>query len=290
MRLTVIIPTLGRREVLKQTLEHLSLQTRTPDKVIVSATCADDVCDFNVPGIMVETIFGSKGSCSQRNRALDCALRSSDVITFLDDDFLADPNYFKGLEAAFIAHPDWSVIGGRIIADGASSEGISFAEGVRILNDFAKHPPREPSVIDHPGAYGCNMSVRAANVGHVRFDERLPLYGWQEDIDFTAQLKRFGRVVSTNAIYGVHLGVKSGRVSGLRFGYSQITNPIYLLRKGTVPPAFALGLLSRNFLANIMGSIRPEPWVDRRGRLKGNLLAIRHVIAGRVEPEYILDL
>jgi GT2 family glycosyltransferase len=290
MRLTVIIPTLGRREVLRQTLEHMSLQTRLPDKVIVSATCPEDVCDFNIPGMTIETLFGSKGSCSQRNRALDTALLSSDVITFMDDDFLADPNYFKGLEAAFIAHPDWSVIGGHVIADGVGSQGFSFAEGVRILNDFAKHSGRAPTVTDHPGAYGCNMSVRAANVGDVRFDERLPLYGWQEDIDFTAQLKRFGRVVSTTAIYGVHLGVKSGRVSGLRFGYSQITNPIYLLRKGTVPPAFALKLLSRNFVANIMGSIRPEPWVDRRGRLKGNLLAIRHVMTGRVEPEYILDL
>ena len=36
-----------------------------------------------------------------------------------------------------------------------------------------------------------------------------------------------------NVLRGVHLGNKRGRVSGLRFGYSQIANPIYLLQKGT---------------------------------------------------------
>lgn len=290
MRLSVIIPTLGRRDVLQKTLIHLAQQTRLPDQVIVSATCADDVGELNLPGLNISTLFGSKGSCVQRNRALIAALPTSDIITFLDDDFLLGRNYLRDVEATFKAHPDWSVIGGFVVADGAQTRGLQFEEGVRILEEYSQRTPSEPTVINHPGAYGCNMSLRACNVGDLRFDERLALYGWQEDIDFTAQLKRFGKIVSTDAIYGVHLGVKSGRVSGLRFGYSQISNPIYLLRKGTIPPGFALRLLGKNLAANIVRSIRPEPWIDRRGRLKGNLLAIRHLMAGRIEPEHILQL
>ena len=103
--------------------------------------------------------------------------------------------------------------------------------------------------------------------------ERLPLSGWQEDIDFTCQLRRKGRVVALRSHIGVHLGVKSGRVSGERFGYSQVANPIYLIRKGSVPATFALELMMRNIFANLVKSLWPEPYVDSWGRLKGNLLA-----------------
>ena len=109
-------------------------------------------------------------------------------------------------------------------------------------------------------------------------------------IDFTYQLRKAGRVVGLNTLYGVHLGAKGGRVSGLRLGYSQIINPIYLLRKGTVPAGFALNLISRNIMANLVKSFWSEPHIDRRGRLKGNILAAIHLVQGRIEPEYILKL
>jgi hypothetical protein len=53
------------------------------------------------------------------------------------------------------------------------------------------------------------MSIRTSLAGELRFDERLVLYGWQEDSDFTCQLRSRGRVVGVNAIRGVHLGLKS---------------------------------------------------------------------------------
>jgi len=134
------------------------------------------------------------------------------------------------------------------------------------------------------------MSFRSSLIGDLRFDERLVLYGWQEDIDFTSQMRSRGRVVCVTSITGVHLGIKTGRVSGKRFGYSQVANAIYLIRKGTVPASFALPLMFRNITANLAKSLWPEPYVDRRGRLYGNALAILHIAMGRIEPEYILKI
>ncbi|TIX29105.1 MAG: glycosyltransferase family 2 protein, partial [Mesorhizobium sp.] len=54
--------------------------------------------------------------------------------------------------------------------------------------------------------------------------------------------------------------------------------------------SFALPLMFRNIAANLAKSLRPEPYVDRRGRLWGNMLAILHVAMGRIEPEYILKI
>jgi hypothetical protein len=134
------------------------------------------------------------------------------------------------------------------------------------------------------------MSIRAAAIGSLRFDERLPLYGWQEDIDFTSQLRARGRVVGMNTLCGVHLATKSGRISGVKFGYSQVANAVYLVRKGTVPAGFAYKLMARNIAANMVKSVRPEPYIDRFGRFRGNLLAAGHILMGRVDPEYILKL
>jgi hypothetical protein len=97
-------------------------------------------------------------------------------------------------------------------------------------------------------------------------------------------------VVCVPEIRGVHLGLKAGRVSGDRLGYSQVVNPIYLIRKGSVPASFALPLMFRNLAANLARSFWPEAWVDRRGRLRGNLLALCHVLTGRIEPEHVLKL
>jgi GT2 family glycosyltransferase len=122
------------------------------------------------------------------------------------------------------------------------------------------------------------------------FDEALPLYGWQEDIDFSRQLATLGRIVDVSTLRGVHLGAKGGRTSGVRFGYSQIANPVYLIRKGTMSLSFAAPLVWRNLLANLYGSFRPEPWIDRRGRLKGNCLALCDLVTGRISPQRILEL
>ena len=37
-------------------------------------------------------------------------------------------------------------------------------------------------------------------------------------------------------------------------------------------------------------SLRPEPWIDRRGRLAGNLRALRDLVTGRLAPGRILEL
>jgi GT2 family glycosyltransferase len=293
MKITVIIATFGRQELLDRTLRFLEGQSRLPDRVIVSAPDESHVGRRESGAYPLSFLLGARGSCAQRNRAIDAAVGQADILTFFDDDFLPAPNYLQLLETAFASHPDWAVIRGEAVADGASGAGYSFEEGLALLCEETRRraatPPAEHAE-DQVGGYGCNMSVRSAAIGAVRFDERLPLYGWQEDIDFTSRLREYGRIVGLNTLYGVHLGAKAGRVSGLRFGYSQLINPVYLVRKGTMPSQFAFNLIWRNIAANTVKSFWPEPYIDRRGRLKGNLIAAFHLARGRIEPEYILRL
>ncbi|WP_095080629.1 glycosyltransferase family 2 protein [Mesorhizobium sophorae] len=290
MRLAVIIPTLGRRGQVARLLRYLGDQTRLPDEVIVSAPDATHVelpedCPFPL-----SLVFGPMGSSAQRNTALVPSLARFDIITFFDDDFVPSTEYLAQVEKAFVENDGWAVVMGMVVRDGATNAGLTWEDAEAALREAQGKKHDGPPVVDHVGAYGCNMSFRSSFVGDLRFDERLVLYGWQEDIDFTSQMRSKGRVVCVTAITGVHLGIKSGRVSGKRFGYSQVANAIYLIRKGSVPASFALPLMFRNIAANLAKSLRPEPYIDRRGRLRGNMLAILHIAMGRIEPEYILKI
>src|SRR5690606_29887192 len=291
MNLACIIATFGRREIVAHLLDELAAQDRLPDKVVVAAP------DFShLPQVLatlpfpVDLIIGRRGSAAQRNDALDHIHGEFDVITFLDDDFVPARDYLALIEEAFIKRPEWAVVMGHVIEDGARNAGLTWEQGIALVRDLVPVSFEDAHIKHHVGAYGCNMSVRANLIGDLRFDERLVLYGWQEDIDFTSQLRRHGDVVGLDHIRGVHLGIKAGRVSGKRFGYSQVVNPVYLVRKGTVPLTFALPLMMRNLAANLAKSIRPEPYIDRRGRLYGNLLGLSHLLKGRVEPEHIIEL
>jgi hypothetical protein len=83
----------------------------------------------------------------------------------------------------------------------------------------------------------------------------------------------------------------SGRISGTRFGFSQVMNPYYLFRKRELSFGTLLGFFwMRSLLSNVFNGARRGMLYDYRGRLKGNLLAFMSIARGRVEPERITEL
>lgn len=293
MRLAVGIATRGRPATLKEVLRDLGWQTRPPDRIIVSHVVETDVAGISgAPSGLppLEFLTGPAGLPHQRNTILD-AVADCDVVLFLDDDFIPAPGYIAATLAAFREHPGVVVTTGRVVADGARGPGFSVAAGRAILaQDNAD--ASGPAIAATFNGYGCNMAFRMDVIRDhaLRFDERLPLYAWYEDVDLSRRVALYGDVVAIADAAGVHLGVKGGRTSGRRLGYSQVVNPIYLSRKGTYPLGRALHSVARHLLINGARSLRPEPWVDRRGRLSGNGLALLDIMRGRVRPERILDL
>ncbi|GEO86878.1 MULTISPECIES: glycosyltransferase family 2 protein [Alphaproteobacteria] len=288
LHLVVGIPSTGRKDILARTLRQLARQDRQPDEVVVCVCSQDDIdrnclADLACPS---RVLISSRGSCRQRNGILD-AVPQADVVVFLDDDFLMTAPYLEEIEQLFSEHPDVVIATGTVIADGITGPGISLTEGIdRILAaELAADYDPDPLHAVNNG-YGCNMAVRMSAVrgGNLRFDEDMPLYGWLEDVDFSRMAARHGRVVKSTRLTGVHLGTKLSRTSGARFGYSQIANPIYLARKGTMTVRHAGLQMARNVAANAAKVWRPEPWVDRKGRLRGNLRAFADLLFRRLAP------
>jgi glycosyltransferase involved in cell wall biosynthesis len=292
LTITVGIATAGRREILDHTLDLISRQTRAPDALIICPATREDLREESLLHLPFSTAVrvGKRGLTAQRNQIL-AAATTSDVIVFFDDDFFPQLNYLEELERLFLGNADVVAITGRPMLDGANGPGLDAAAALEMIARDGS-APGDRTVEPTYGTYGCNMAFRMRPIRErgLLFDENLPLYGWQEDIDFSRQLSEEGRIIDAKALRGVHLGAKGGRTSGVRVGYSQIANPVYLVRKGTMSQAFAAPLIWRNILANLGKSLWPEPWIDRRGRLKGNCLALRDLFTGRIAPQRILEL
>lgn len=279
---------MGRAELTRHTIDRLSDQTRPPDGIVIVGVGDADVRDIDQARGNPTILLGPRGSCAQRNHGLDWLQGKSDIVVFFDDDFVPAPDYLEQVERVLTERPELAGLTGKLIADGIHGTGFSLEHAVSLIETDT--PPVPPVTEPIEALYGCNMALRMAMVGDVRFDENLPLYGWQEDIDFSRSVARKGPLVSTSRLRGVHMGARGGRTSGLRFGYSQIANPFYLVRKQTMPRGMALGLATRNLFANLRGSVRPEPHIDRRGRLRGNMLALIDIVRGRSDPRRILEL
>ncbi|MEJ1977681.1 MAG: glycosyltransferase family 2 protein [Acetobacteraceae bacterium] len=215
--------------------------------------------------VAAEILFAPAGLPRQRNAVLD-RVGDCDAILFLDDDFLMSPDYVAETVSAFTSHPDIVVTTGTTIADGVKGPGID-VETARAMIAAASRRAADTGLDSAAHGYGCNMALRLGPVrAHaIRFDERLPLYGWSEDVDYTHRLGQFGRIVKLRGANGVHLGVKQGRSRGDRLGYSQVANPIYLFRKGSYSFGRAARSVGRNLAANLARSLQPEAYIDRRG-------------------------
>jgi len=153
---------------------------------------------------------------------------------------------------------------GTVIADGILGPGLSHLQGEKIL---AEATSRSAELRLDPAytGYTCNAAIRAAPViaQGIRFDEKLPLYSWLEDVDFSARFRPFGRFVRSTAMRGVHLGTKTGRTPGIfadsqprvhaAKGYhslaarTQIDDPQHRVEPAwdDAPAATPMGLLSR---------------------------------------------
>lgn len=318
--LAVIIPSAGRPEVLHDTVLSLHRQSVKPAQIIVSVP--DDDAVLPATKDWCEVVYGRKGSCHQRNRGVAAVRSGIDIVSFIDDDIELRDDYFERLIRAFDGHPSLVLACGDEVADGgiAGSERVPLGIGRRearqmLANDrvyrlsqtvFMTDYIRDRwDVLTRLADIACgadsdwlprwlipanNMSIRRTVLDSVEFDERMPLYAWMEDYDFTLMCTKFGRVARIKNCRLVHLGATGGRVSPKRLGFVQIMNPIYIWSKRH--RGYAAGsmlvFVARILAGNIIGF--PRNPSERRKRLQGNFQALSMAMRGDLRPERVADI
>ncbi|WP_419829251.1 glycosyltransferase family 2 protein [Methylobacterium sp.] len=286
--IVVGIATYNRPDIVAKTVSYiLSKQTTLPSLVIISCSSVKDAGSADKFG-NVKVVVGSLGSSVQRNKILEHLPRNTDIVVFFDDDFVPHKDWLATASKVFRDRPEIVALTGSVLIDDIKGPGLSNEQAISIIEEHKCIGT--PQYTEPYSPYGCNMAFRVSAIRNFRFDERLVLYGWLEDRDFGARIaKSGGALVKFSGLWGIHLGVKRGRVPGRQFGYSQMINPIYLYLKGSMKLSSALMQMLRNGVNNIVLSVWPEKFIDRRGRLVGNILGLRDLMRGRVAPEAALS-
>ncbi|MGO4957010.1 glycosyltransferase family 2 protein [Luteococcus sp. Sow4_B9] len=289
MKIGVVVPTVDRADALMRVLDALKGQTLEPEAVVVSPPDRTKLPAEVLTDDFVTVVDGVRGASAQRNLALAALPDGLDLVAFFDDDAVPRVDYLEKMSLVF---EDASVIGatGEVVRDGAQEKReLSPAEMTAALNASRTRPTAGVSTVT--GLYGCNMVVRAEPAQRVGFDERLALYSWLEDLDFSRQLLREGRLVQVPQAVCVHQGSASGgRKQHRRLGYSQVSNVVHLRRKGSITVRDEIRLIGRPVLASLLGSVRGGEKPERRERLAGMAMATGDVLRGRVTPERIESL
>ncbi len=195
LQVDVIIPTLGRKEVLKQTLTDLAEQLLLPKSVILieqnpdtaSISELDYLQSQSWPFEIRHTFTLQTGACNARNLALDQV--EADWV-FLADDDLRIPKDFLQKADAFIQAEDPQAFTVSCLQEGETEA--------------------EKTVIQWP-AFGSGCSfVKASALENIRFDLALE-HGFGEDADFGMQLRKNGVDVLYNPFLKlIHLKAPSG--------------------------------------------------------------------------------
>ncbi|MBH8576310.1 glycosyltransferase [Nostocaceae cyanobacterium CENA369] len=282
---TVIIPSAKRPQILHETIASM-LQQQTPaDQILITVADKSYVLPETLAFPKVQIVLARPGLCQQVNDAIPYIDSCATFVSILDDDVELAPDYFTHARIFSEEHPEVAAFSGFLVRNG----NVERSEGRSLLLSFTDEPDRSFEI--QSTVYGCNINTRPEVLRTVKFDERLPLYGWLCDADFGFRCRKFGICVSYNACRLVHLMTSSGRISGTRMGFAQIMNPYYLYRKGVIP--FWEVLQSHWLIAtrnNLIKLFFLDQKIDRQGRLKGNIIAFFMILRGQIEPEFMEKL
>ena len=132
----MIIVTYNRSQMLADTLSSLTVQSRTPEEVIVVDNNSIDntktvVENFNGK-LNIRYIFEKvQGTSTARNAGIKHA--TGDIIVFTDDDCIADKDWLRYMELPFLRDPSIGIVGGEVLAcsvEGTLVEDYCIAESL----------------------------------------------------------------------------------------------------------------------------------------------------------------
>ena len=284
---SVIITSKDRPAILAQTIQTLLRQSHPPEAILVVVDKPTDM-DGLLDGCRAMIFSGSL--TAKRNAGMSKVPTSSNLLLFVDDDVELHRDYALLACELFAARREIVAASGNVLVDAP----IPRANAVAILKE-AKIPERSFKACGKDSVlYGCNMILRREVALQERFDETLPLYSFGEDYEISIRLRRHGLVGRFSTGLLVHLKASSGRLNRKRLAWSIIANNWYFVRKGSTHLPLHLAYLRFAWTLFYIG--REQLHLDLREKnphfpgARGVLLAIKHLLTGKLHPKRLLEL
>jgi glycosyltransferase involved in cell wall biosynthesis len=280
MNFSLIICTYMRPKPLLQLLQSVKNQSFYPDEIlIIDGSVNKDTENIfneneckNLKYFLVDQ--ENRGLTKQRNFGINKVSDIAEVVCFLDDDTVLDPDYFKNLLATYGEFPDALGVGGYItnevvwekVTNGYVPkinefyfDGWKRQDGSRFilrkkLNLDSDCPPGFSPLFSHGRSIGFLpptdkiyqveqlmggvSSFRKSVFEKFSFSEYFEGYGLYEDADFTLRVAKTGKLYVNTAAKLLHFHNSSGRPNQYQYGKMVVRNGWYVWRVKNSKPHF----------------------------------------------------
>ena len=280
MKFTLIICTYMRPQPLLKLLESVKQQTVYPNEILI----VDGSTNKETDKMLTQNQFDNlhyflvtdkdRGLTKQRNFGIAKTANESEIICFLDDDTVLEPQYFEAIMKTYEIHPEALGVGGYItnevvwqktaedcqpkvtdfFYDGwKRKDGSRFVVRKKLGLDSNTKPgflpefsngrsigflPPSGKIYEVEQLMGGVSSFRKSVFETFRFSTYFEGYGLYEDADFTLRLSKIGKLfVNTNARLG-HYHDASGRPNKYNYGKMVVRNGWYVWRVKYPKPSF----------------------------------------------------
>ncbi|WP_375239769.1 glycosyltransferase family 2 protein [Aurantibacter sp.] len=268
---TLIICTYMRAKPLCELLDSVNLQSLYPNDIII----VDGSVDRETEKVLQLNKFNNlrylkvgnanRGLTKQRNYGINNLLEETEIVCFLDDDTILDPNYFEALIGTYSKFPNALGVGGYITnevnwekSDGISTnlnfyynDGYKRTEPSRFKTrrKLGLEPDAKPgycSSFSHGRSVsflpptnktykveqfmGGVSSFKKSILDKHKFSTYFEGYGLYEDADYTFRISKLGDLYVNTAAKLGHYHNASGRPNKFSYGKMVIRNGWYVWR------------------------------------------------------------
>ena len=295
-KIAVVIPTIGRYAELRRMLESLAAQTRLPERVVIvdqDQTSSRFAREF--PQLQIRVIALPGSASLKRNAGFQAVRPDVDLIAFMDDDIVLEPQAIEALLRFWDEAPE--DLGGTS-CNWANSP-TSFArrlKTLRLTSLLGLYEPRAGAVprsgfhtvmtefdrseFVHWLPSGAVLYSRKV-LAEFSFDEWFESYSYLEDLDFSYRVSKKYRLAMVAGARFYHYPSKIGRDNWYLFGKKEVLNRLYFVSKHpelsrplcclalSVRAAMSafLGLAQRDFgyFKRLAGNVAGFAMVSRKG-------------------------
>ncbi|WP_117172164.1 glycosyltransferase family 2 protein [Mariniflexile rhizosphaerae] len=278
MNFTLIVCTYMRPKPLLTLLQSVAKQTLYPNDILI----IDGSTNNDTETILKENAFkdlkyfkvdaSHRGLTKQRNFGVKKVSESSEIICFLDDDIVLEPNYFEALIKTYSEKKDALAVGGYIInevswtkSDHKKDPSKFYYDGwmrsepsrFKMRRKFGLLPDAVPgcmptfshgrsisflppsgNIYEVEQLMGGVSSYKKDIFDRFNFSSYFEGYGLYEDADFSLRLAKTGKLyVNTNAQLA-HYHDGSGRPNKYSYGKMVLRNGWYVWRVKYPNPTF----------------------------------------------------
>lgn len=280
MNFTLIICTHMRPLPVLNLLNSVKEQTLYPNEILV----IDGSVNYETKNALEKNLFQNlsyflvpeehRGLTRQRNFGVSKVSPASEIVCFLDDDTVLEPDYFSKLLNTYSTHPDalgvggyitnevhWEYVGQNYVPkveefyfDGwKRPESKRFIIRKKIGLDTDKNPGFMPEFSNGRGVgylppsgkiyeveqfKGGVASFRKKVFEEFQFSSYFDGYGLYEDADFTLRLSKTGKLYFNSNARLAHYQDHSGRPGKFNYGKMVVKNGWYVWRVKFPKPSF----------------------------------------------------